>query len=351
MTTINPESKILITGASGSLGQQLVYELIKAGIKPIVQVRPLSDCTYINSQGLEKRTADLRRKDQIAQLVDGIDYVIHSAALVDFRQDRLTQFAGINTMGALYLFNAAAKAGVKRFLHVSTVAAVGGIKRSTAGKDIDYMLVNEDSEYNLGNLKIPYFMTKRAAEDELFNAAKDVDMELVMVNPSIIVAPSRNENEYDKVSKFFNKLIIPSIPIRVNMVDVRDVAAGTWLVLNKGKNGQRYILAGDNIKIRELALDVSALVGKIPHLVHFPRKFYDVTSRMWEVMRKVTGRSRITFYPDVVKMLDYDWAFSSRKAHEKLGYNWRSIHVTLTNLLTNNFNDTYLRPNGDNKTG
>jgi dihydroflavonol-4-reductase len=314
MTIINPESKILITGASGSLGQQIVYELIKAGIKPIVQVRPLSDCSYINSQGLEKRYADLRRKDQIAQLVDGIDYVIHSAALVDFRQDRLTQFVGINTMGALNLFNAAAKAGVKRFLHVSTVAAVGGIKRSTAGKDIDYMLVNEETEYNLGNLRIPYFMTKRAAEDELFKAAEDVDMELLMVNPSIIVAPSKKENEYEKVAKFFNKLIIPSIPIRVNMVDVRDVAAGTWLVLNKGEDGQRYILAGDNIKIRELALDVSALVGKIPHLVHFPRKFYDVTSRMWEVMKKVTGRSNILYYPDVVKLLDYDWAFSSRKA-------------------------------------
>jgi len=348
MTTINPDSKILITGASGSLGQQIVYEIVKAGIKPIVQVRPLSDCTYINYQNLEIRYADLRRKDQLAQLVEGIDYIIHSAALVDFRQDKLTQFAGINTIGALNLFNVAAKAGVKRFLHISTVAAVGGIKRSEAGKDIEYMLVNEKTEYNLGNLRIPYFMTKRAAEDELFSAAKDVNMELVMVNPSIIVAPSKDKRDFDRIAKFFNKMIIPSIPIRVNMVDVRDVAAGTWLVLQKGVNGQRYILAGDNIKIRELVLDISAIVGKIPHLVHFPRRFYDVTSRMWEVMKKITGRSKIYYYPDFVKLLDYDWAFSSRKAHEQLGYNWRSIHVTLTNLLTNNFNGTYLRPNDDN---
>lgn len=347
MATINSESKILITGASGNLGQQIIYELVKAGIKPIVQVRPLSDCDYIDSLGLEKRTADLRRKDQIAQLVEGINYVIHSAAIVDFRQDRLTQFAGTNTMGALNLFNASAKAGVKRFLHVSTVAAVGAIKRSTAGKDIDYMLVNENFEYNLEHLKIPYFMTKRAAEDELFKAVKDVDMELVMVNPSIIVSPSKDGKDFERVLKYFNKLIMPSIPIRVNMVDVRDVAAGTWLVLQNGEHGHRYILAGDNIKIRELVLDISALVGKIPHLVHFPRKFYDFTSRMWEVMKKVTGRSRIFYYPDIVKLLDYDWAFSSRKAHEQLGYNWRSIYVTLTNLLTNNFNNTYLRPNDD----
>lgn len=345
MITINQDSKILITGASGSLGQQIVYELIKAGIKPIVQVRPLSDCSYIDSQNLEKRNADLRRKDQLAQLVDGIEYIIHSAALVDFRQDRLTQFAGINTIGALNLFNAAAKAGVKKFLHVSTVAAVGGIKRSEAGKDIDYMLVNEETKYNLSHLQIPYFMTKKAAEDELFNAAKDVKMELVMVNPSIILAPSKDNRDFERIARFFNKMIIPSIPIRVNMVDVRDVAAGVWLVLQNGINGQRYILAGDNIRIRELALDISAIVGKIPHLVHFPRRFYDVTSRMWEVMKKITGRSRIFYYPDVVKLLDYDWAFSSRKAHEQLGYNWRSIHVTLTDLLTNNFNGTYLRPN------
>ena len=335
--------KILVTGASGSLAKQILFELSNRGIKPIAHIRDSSNTEYIDTLKLEKRVADLRDEATYPTLMEGIDLVIHTAALVNFRQDRFTQFAGINTVAAVNLFKAAQKAGVKRFVHISTVAAVGGVRRREMNKRVvdELYLANEETEYNAGHLRIPYFMTKRAAEEELLKIYKDGPTELVIVNPSIIAAPREDGDDRAYYKKQFNRFIIPSNPIRVNIVDVRDVAKGTLLALANGKNGQRYILGGDNITLRELVLTMSALLGKIPHLIRFPRGFYDMTSRFWLWLMKITGRSRISYYPDFVKLLDFDWAFSNKKAHHELGYRWRSIHTTLNDLLNNNFTGTW----------
>ncbi len=338
------ENKILVTGASGSLGSQILFELNKQKIKPIAHVRESSDTTYIDSLELEKRAVDLRRRDKMSALMDGVDLVIHTAAYVNFRQDRLTQFAGTNTIAAVDLFNAASKAGVKRFLHVSTIAAVGAIKRKENLAELDGLFSNEKSEFNLDHLHIPYIMTKRAAEVELYKAAKDSKTELVIVNPSIIIAPSQTESDRERALRLFGRYIFPEIPIRINMVDLRDLAPGVLGALSKGENGERYILGGDNISVKNFALTASSELGKIPHLVRIPRKFYDLTSRIAERSAKVMGKSNISYYPDLVRMLDFDWAFSSKKAHDTFGYKWRSIDISLKDFVNSDMVGTYLKP-------
>lgn len=338
------EKKILVTGASGSLGSQLLFELHKAGIKPIAHVRESSDTTYIDSLGLEKREVDLRRKDKMSALMDSVDLVIHTAAYVNFRQDRLTQFTGTNTIGAVDLFNAASKAGVKRFLQISTIGAVGAIKRKENLSELEDLYSNEKTEFNLGHLRIPYIMTKHAADVELKKLAINSKTELLFANPSIIIAPSQTKSDKERALRLFGRFIFPAIPIRINMVDLRDVAPGILSVLAKGNNGERYILGGDNISVKEFALAASAELGKIPHLVRIPRKVYDITSRISELSGKMVGKSKISYYPDLVKLLDYDWGFSSKKAHDAFGYNWRSIYISLNDFVTSNMVGTYLKP-------
>jgi len=343
------DMKILITGASGSLGKQLVYELNHIGIKPICHVRETSDTRYIDSLQLEKRFADLRNREQLAELVAGVDSVIHTAAWVNFRQDRLTQFTGINTIAAIELFKEACKAGVKRLVHISTVAAVGGKDRrfgkSNGAPRSAQTLINEDSKFNLGHLRIPYIMSKQAAEMELAKLAANSEIELITVNPSIIVAPSRTgDDRKTAIRKFFKSFIMPDFNNVVNLVDIRDVAPGIIAALERGLPGERYILAGDNITGKDLALTASVILGKTPHLLRIPPAVLKASARMSVLGSKLLGRGRIAFYPDLVKMLDYDWAFSSLKARENLGYQFRSIHETLEDILTGDFTGTYLKP-------
>ncbi|UCE25564.1 MAG: NAD-dependent epimerase/dehydratase family protein [Candidatus Zixiibacteriota bacterium] len=341
--------RVLVTGASGSLGKQVIYELNRCGVSPIAHVRDTSDTSYVDSLGLEKRHADLRQEEGLEKLAEGTDTVVHTAAWVNFRQDKLTQFTGINTFGALNMFKAAQKAGVKRFVHVSTVAAVGAVRRKNNGAtSFEDGLVRETTEFNLSHLRIPYIMTKRAAEEELRKVASGSATELVIVNPSIIVGPSRTGDDLAKTYRLFNRFIMPDLPIRVNLVDIRDVAPAIVAAISKGRNGERYILAGDNITVKDLVLAVSSIIGRVPHVLRIPRPVYDFAARVSLVLAKLMGKSKISYYPDLVKMLDYDWAYSYSKAREELGFRCRSIHTTLDELLTNNFVGTYLKP-GNNR--
>ena len=343
MTTSQP--KILVTGASGSLGKQLLYTMTRQEIRPVAHVRADSNTTYIDSLGLEKRTADLRNNADLLRLVAGIDCIIHTAAWVNFRQDRLTQFTGLNTFGAVNLYLAARSAGVKRFVQVSTVAAVGGLERSrkSAGTTVP-TLINEDHQFNLGHLRIPYIMTKRAAEEELLKQWRAGGPELVIVNPAIMVAPSRTGDDRAKAAKTFSRLFLPNLPNWVNLVDMRDVAPAIVAAVSQARPGERYILGGENIRARDLIVSVSTLLGKSPHLIKIPRWFLNMSAHSAAGYARYIGRSKMSFYPDLVKLADYDWAYSSAKAREELGFRPRPLKTTLEDLLTNNFTGTWQKP-------
>jgi len=339
------EGKILITGASGSLGKQLIFELIKRDIKPVLQVRESSDTRYLDTLDLETRVADLRDSERLAELVEGIDGIIHTAAWVNFRCDRSDEFIAINTKAACDLFQAASKAGVRRFVHVSTVAAIGATLRTQKPKDRTVgrtLRVNEASEYNLGHLNIPYIRSKHAAEKKLAELAAGSDTELVTVNPSIVIAPSRTGDDRGKARKALVP-VLPSFLNWVNLVDIRDVAPGVLAAFERGKTGERYILAGDDMTARDLLLTVSSIVGRWPHLATFSRWPFNLAARLSLAWSKMRG-GKISFYPNIVRLLDYDWSYSSLKARADLGFKSRSLQVSLNDLLTNNFRGTWLKP-------
>lgn len=334
--------KVLVTGASGSLGRQLLYELVRRGVRPITHVRESSNTALIDKFQLEQRVADLRQDQDLTTLVTGVDAIIHTAAYVNFRQDRLTQFTGINVFGALNLFRAAQRAGVRRFVHVSTVAAVGALPHDRKGTEGG--AVNEDTPFNLSHLRIPYIMTKRAAEEELAKAAAGGQTELVTVNPSIVMAPSRSLDDRAKAQRRLRRLFLPDLPNLVNLVDIRDVAPGVLAALDDGRPGQRYLLVGENVSFRDLLREIASILDVTPRLVKVPRPLVMTAARAAAFWPKLAGKGKVSFYPDLVRMLDFDWAYSATKARAELGYVSRPLRQSLTDLLNNRFDGTYLRP-------
>ena len=322
---------ILITGASGRIGRQLLREFLARGIKPIAHVRAASDTTLIDRLGLEKRPADLRDSTQLERLAQGIHAIVHTAALVDFRGDRLTQFTGINTMAALDLYRAARKVGVRRFVHVSTVAAIGAPPRTARDANGIVQPVDETFEFNLKHLRVPYILTKRAAEEELLTAAAEGGPELIIVNPSIVIDEKSSAYGLGNIERRLRGLL-PDVPSVINLVDIRDVSAGIIAALEKGRSGERYILGGDNLTLRE-AVDIAGPhLRRRPRLVRMPRPLLHAAARLSKAWVALRGGSRLMLYPDLVKMLDYDWAYSSEKAKRELGYRPRPYAETVRDL-------------------
>jgi dihydroflavonol-4-reductase len=333
--------RILLTGASGGLGRQLTYHMTQNGIRPVCLVREGSNTTYLDSLGLEKRVADLRREDQLAAAVVGIEAIIHSAAWVNFRQDRFTQFTGINVFGAVNLYKAAVSTGVKRFVQISSVAAIGAVPRIGKGTRDP---LDEQAEFNLGHLQIPYILTKHAAEQELRAMAAAGGPELVIINPSIMVAPSKTGDDRGKALKQFGRAVMPSLQNVINLVDIRDVAPAIVSALEKGRAGERYVLGGENIAAADLLDRISVILEKRPRKVPIPRWFLNMAAQVSLGIHRFKGNSKLSFYPDLVKMLDYDWSYSSEKAKRELGFRPRPLDQTIRELLTNNFTGTFLKP-------
>jgi dihydroflavonol-4-reductase len=274
-----------------------------------------------------------------------VEGIIHTAAIVNFRQDGMPRFTAVNTTGAVDLYKAANRAGVRRFVQVSSVVAVGALFRGNHRRQrIRFRPANEESEFNLGHLRIPYVKTKRAAETELLELARGGTTELIIVNPSIIVSPSRTGDDRSKASKMFSRLVVPDYPNTVNLVDVRDVAPAVVAALSKGRAGQRYILAGDNISVHDLVLLVSDILGRTPHLVRPPRLLVDLIGRVAPVLSRLHRSRKISIYPDLIRLADYDWAYSSLKARRELDFAPRSVQETLNDLLTNNLTGSWQKP-------
>jgi len=306
------------------------------------------------ADGARGRLAGLPVEHVVGSLLDsaalraanhGVEIVFHLAALASDWGPR-SRFFEVNAEGTRLALGAARAAGVRRFVHISSVVAIGAAPRKGVREDTPaaQRRVNETFEFNLGHLKIPYIMTKRAAETELMARAAEGGPELIIVNPSIIVSPSPDGRDRERVRRAFGHFVAPDYPHLVNLVDIRDLARGVLCALERGRAGQRYVMAGDNISVRDLMLSVSWLVGRTPHLVRIPRTVIDTAARWSCSWQTITAQSRVLFYPDLVKMMDYDWAYSSLKARVELGYRSRSVQETLGDYLTDNFTGSYARP-------
>jgi dihydroflavonol-4-reductase len=337
--------KILITGASGLLGSQLIHECLNKGIRPICLVRENSDCSFIDSHRLEKRYADLRNQERLSESFSGIDAVIHTAAIVDFRGDKLTLFTGINSFGALFCYRAAVSAGAKKFLHVSTIAAVGANLRHPNNFPAP---LTENATFNLDKLRIPYILSKHQAEQLLFQAhAQSDDSEerpkLITVNPSIIVAPSRHGADKSRIDKLMSRAILPNFKTRFNVVDIRDVAQAIIVALEKGEDGERYLLTGDNLSLSEGLKIFSSLTGQTPRQAPLPISILKGVAQIASRLRRKDKGGKLRFYPDIIRMLDYDWVYDNSKAGQRLDFNPRSARETLGDLYSGNFAGFYLQ--------
>lgn len=331
--------RILITGASGLLGRQLVFELVRVGLRPVCLVRESSDITYLSSLDLEIRFADLRDSGAVADAFKGIDRVVHTAALVDFRGDKLTMFTGINCFGALSCYRASCAAGVKRFAHISSVVGIGA--RSRLAKGAASVPLTESAEFNLRDVRVPYILSKRSAE-ELLAAETHSGPELVTLNPSIVVAPSRHSSDRRRIDRFFDRPFIPTIPIWLNIVDVRDIAPAIINALVSGVAGKRYLLTGENLALTEILNIFQELTGKAPRHVRIPHSLLNLAAKYFNAKHKRNSGGKLRLYPDLLKMLDYDWVYDNSLAKSELGFLSRPARETLSDLYHETFRGTFL---------
>ena len=315
--------RAFVTGATGFLGSHVARALADQGAELRLLVRPTSNLK--NLEGLlssggraETATGDLRDGASLEKAMSGCDTVFHVAA--DYRlwvRDPEEMYRS-NVEGTRAILEAARKNGIGRVVHTSSVATIGFTG--------DGHFADEDSPVSLANMIGPYKRSKFMSEQIAMEAGRS-GMHVVIVNPTTPVGEQDvKPTPTGRIVVDFLKRKFPAyVETGLNLVDVRECARGHIAALEKGRSGERYILGGENLTLKQVLDKLGKITGlpspkvKLPYVVAFAAGFVDeaITGRL------LNREPRATV--DTVRMGRKKMFASSDKAERELG--WKIVPV------------------------
>ncbi len=245
-------TQALVTGSTGFIGGALCAALIEKGFSVRAFHRSTSKLTLIKDLPVEHAIGDLTQPASLESAMQGIDVVFHTAALLGNTNQPAEHFA-ITVKGTRFVMDAALKHGVQRLVHTSSIAALGvPSSPSELNPPERSPILTENSTFNIRGDYWPYGYAKYLAEMEIQKAVAQ-GLDVVITNPSYVVGPGDIYRIEDSPLMRFSKNQIPFIPTGgVNIVHIQDVVSGHLAALEHGKQGERYILARENMTFKTM---------------------------------------------------------------------------------------------------
>ena len=313
--------KAFVTGATGFLGSHVACVLAGQGADLRLLVRPTSDLRNLAGLNADQVVGDLRDAASIEKALSGCDVVFHVAA--DYRlwvRDPAEMYRS-NVEGTRSLLDAARKQGVRRVVYTSSVATMGFTSGASNGN-----LTDEQSPVALADMIGHYKRSKFMAEEVAIEAAKS-GVDVVIVNPTTPIGERDiKPTPTGRIVLDFLKRKFPAyVETGLNLVDATECARGHLLALEKGRSGQRYILGGENLSLKQILDRLAAITGLKSPTIKLPYFFALATGVVDEMVTgRLLGREpRATI--DAVRMGRKMMFVSSAKAERELG--WRTLPV------------------------
>lgn len=313
--------KILVTGATGFVGSNLVRRLVAQGATVRILHRHSSNLQLLGDLPVERITGDITDRDSVIRAVEGIDVIYHVAGAVSFwRRDR-ARLVAVNTQGTRHVVQAAIQHRVRRLVYTSTVAAIG--YRS------DGQPADETTPYNWTPLDIPYMETKRAGELEVL-AGVQQGLDAVIVNPAVIFGPRDANFHSGRMIQFIQQGKLPGYPrARMTVCDIDDVVEGHLQAMEHGRTGHRYILGGQTLSFRDIFLTIAEVLGVPFPDREIPIAGYFLVALGYELSSLLRNR-RPPMTRDLIRaMRRQSCGYSSEKAQRELGYRITPFRVTI----------------------
>ena len=311
---------ILVTGGAGLLGTALITQLLSQGkqVRAIYNKTPLKQ---FNAAGLEQIQCNILDVIGLEEAMQGIDQVYHCAAIVSFNPKHRREMFKINIEGTANVVNAALDAGVKKLLHVSSVAALGRIREDEP--------INESMNWTEETSNSRYGQSKYLAELEVWRGIGE-GLDAVIVNPVLILgAGDWNGGSVQVFKSVYNE--IPWYTDGVTgFVDVKDVAKAMILLMNSDITAQRFILSAENRTFHDVFnLIAKAFAKKAPHKKVTPT-LAKIVWRLEAIKSRITGKSPLITKETAATALAKVY-FDNTKLKEYLpGFTYRPIEETIT---------------------
>jgi dihydroflavonol-4-reductase len=304
--------KTLVTGATGFLGSHVARALAGRGEDVRVLVRASSDLRALDGIEAERYTGDLRDRASLDRALEGVRRVYHVAADYRLWARDPREIHASNVTGTQNLLDAARRVGVEKFIYTSTVATIA-VPREGG-------LPNEETQSSVEEMVGNYKRSKFEAEQCALRAA-EAGVPVVIVNPTTPVGPGdwKPTPTGKIIVDFLNGRMPGYVDTGLNFVPVEDCARGHLLAAERGRIGERYILGGRNLTLKQMLDMLSSTSGrpaprwKIPHVVAFAAGCVDTA------VSSMLGRE-----PQIplegVRMARHKMFVDASKAERELGF-------------------------------
>jgi dihydroflavonol-4-reductase len=303
--------RAFVTGGTGFIGGAVVRRLVEAGHEVRALVRPGSDTGQLYGLAVEQVPGSLADADSLEKCVAGCEWVFHLAALYSYWGHGWDDFYQTNVEGTRRVLEAAVRSGVERVVYTSSIA--------TLGVHGDHTPATEETFGSLANRVGPYQRSKFMAE-ELAREYVGRGLPVVIVNPStpVGVGDHKPTPTGQIVVDFLNGRMFGYVDTGLNIIDVEDVAAGHLAAAERGRVGERYILGGENLTLRQVLDLLADITGRsrvrlrIPHSVALAWSYVDVA------LARLNPRHTPAATPEKVRLSRRYEFFESRKAQREL---------------------------------
>jgi len=315
----------LVTGATGFVGSAVVRRLLREDHHVRALVRAGADRRNLQGLEVEVVEGDLTDAASLARICDGCDALFHLAADYRLWAPRPQELYRTNVEGTRALLDAAQRAGVPRVVYTSSVATLGIPKDGTPG--------TETTPVSLGDMVGHYKRSKFLAEQVAAGFAAQ-GVPVVIVNPSTPIGP--RDIKPTPTGRLVRDAMAGRMPAYVdtglNVVHVDDVADGHWLAFKHGVVGERYILGGADLSLRELLFEIADIVGRPPPRWRLPHGAVMPVAYVAEAWARLSGRPPIATVEEV-RMSRKRMFFSSAKAERELGYAAGPVRLALEDAV------------------
>ena len=318
--------KVFITGATGFVGSHVAQELSRRGADLRILIRSTSKLENLAGLPAETVTGDLLQVDALRGAVSGCDAVMHVAADYRLWVTDPEKMHATNVVGTRELLRIAREEGVRRVVYTSSVATIGCFS--------DGRLADEATPVSLANMIGHYKRSKYLAEQEAVSAARD-GQQVIILNPTTPIGSGdiKPTPTGRIVVDFLNRKFPAYMDTGLNLVDVNEVARTHVHALERGRSGERYILGGENLTLKQLLDKMSAITGlpsptmRVPHSVAMAFAVWDQT-----VTGRLRGREpRATV--EAVRMGKKKMFVSSAKAERELGFQVLPVYAALRSAI------------------
>lgn len=307
---------IAVTGGSGVVGRAVVRQLVDAGEEVWALARSPQSSQILDDLGASVVTGDLLDEDALARLVKGRDRVFNIAGINELCSRDPARMWRVNVEGTMAVLDACMRAGVTRIIHTSSAVTIGE----------EHGTVGTETSKHRGAFLSEYERSKTVSERLIRDHADEI--EVVSVNPSSVQGPGRSTG----TGAIFLAAARGDLPFMVNatisVVDIDDCARGHLLAAEKGQPGERYILSGPVVTIREALRLMNSHTHRTGRPLFIRPEAVSAMAPMIDVMSRLVGKQS-PLCAESARVILNGHRYDGSRATAELDLEYRSIDDTL----------------------